>query len=183
MTCIVGIEYKGKVYMGGDSAGGDSYDTRIYQRSKVFKKDGLLIGYTWSFRMGQLIEFSDKIPAITDDRRNGSYQYLINAFIPALRDIFRDGGFLTKKDGFETGGVFLIGIRGELFRVQSDFSILRSVDGFDACGCGENYALGAMRILQNNDYNLPPESRISEALEAAEHFSSGVKYPFTILYL
>jgi hypothetical protein len=44
MTCIVGYESDGKVYIGGDSAGVRGLDVTVREDSKVFKKEGLGYG-------------------------------------------------------------------------------------------------------------------------------------------
>jgi ATP-dependent protease HslVU (ClpYQ) peptidase subunit len=149
MTCIVGIEHDGKVYMGGDSAGASGWDIKNISCKKVFVKDHLIIGYTWSWRMGQIIEFAEDIPCLTDEFKKDGYAYLVKSFVPYIRKLFKDEGFSTIKDNFETGGNFLVGINGKLYEIQQDFSVLRSTDGFAAVGCGANYALGAMGILKD----------------------------------
>ena len=79
-----------------------------------------------------------------------NYAYLVKRFVPFLRAAFKDAGWLEVENSREEGGQFLVGIRGELFEINSDFSVLKMVDGFNAVGSGEYYALGAMRILKNN---------------------------------
>ena len=62
MTCIVGLVHNGIVYIGGDSAA-ITIDGVQFLRSdpKVFIKEDFLIGFTSSYRMGQLIRFNLKI--------------------------------------------------------------------------------------------------------------------------
>lgn len=50
-------------------------------------------------------------------------------------------------------------------------------DGLDACGCGENYILGAMKALDG----IPPRERIAKSLEITACFCNGVSAPFHIL--
>lgn len=61
MTCIIGLIKNKKVYIGGDSAGVDGLNITIRKDSKVFKINKFIIGYTSSFRMGQLLRFKLKI--------------------------------------------------------------------------------------------------------------------------
>ncbi|MDD5517856.1 MAG: hypothetical protein PHV98_00710 [Candidatus Omnitrophica bacterium] len=167
--------------MGGDSAGADGWNIKNISCNKVFIKDHLIVGYTWSFRMGQIIEFSEDIPCFTNEFNNNSYAYLVKSFVPFIREKFKQEGFSTVKDNFETGGDFLIGLNGQLFEIQSDFAVLRSQDGYNSVGCGSFYALGAMAImkLMEND----PIRMIKKSLEVSEHFSNGVRSPFIILEL
>jgi hypothetical protein len=57
-------------------------------------------------------------------------------FIDKVRTVLKDGGFATKEKEMEQGGTFLVGIRGRLFSVQSDYQIAESASRFEAVGCG-----------------------------------------------
>jgi ATP-dependent protease HslVU (ClpYQ) peptidase subunit len=133
--------------------------------------------------MGQIIEFAEDIPCLTDKFKNNGYAYLVKEFIPHIRKLFKDEGFTTIKNNEEKGGNFLVGINGELFEIQSDFSVLRSTDGFSSVGSGESYALGAVKVLLNGYRISPIPTIIKEALEVSEHFSSSVRSPFYVLSL
>ena len=62
MTCIVGVVDNGKVYMGGDSAGVGGLCIETRKQPKVFRNGDFLIGYTDSFRMGQLLQYKMSPP-------------------------------------------------------------------------------------------------------------------------
>lgn len=176
MTCIVGVVDRGAVYIGGDSAGVSGYDITIRADKKVFRNGEFLIGFTSSFRMGQILEHSFTPPPLPEEPEK-LFRCMARDFADALREAFRDKGFASKSSGQESGGVFLVGVRGRLFRVDNDYHIGEAADGFDAVGCGEAYAKGS---LFSNAY-LRPDERIREALQAAAHFSAGVRAPFTVL--
>ena len=53
------------------------------------------------------------------------------------------------------------------------------IENYDACGCGEYYALGALYAMER--FKMKPHDRVTEALSAAEHLSGGVKAPFNIV--
>lgn len=55
MTCVVGLVDKGTVYIGVDSAAVQGWTRRKSRVAKVFHRGPFLIGYTTSFRMGQLL--------------------------------------------------------------------------------------------------------------------------------
>ncbi len=177
MTCIIGFSNHGTVYMGADSAGIDGYDLRIRQDKKVFKKGRMIFGFTSSFRMGQIIQQKLSIPLQGD---KSDFDYMCSDFIDALRSELKTGGFSKVEDNVEIGGTFLVGFRGEIYKIYSDFQVAQVIDSFDACGCGEQYALGAMAVLVQNN-NLSPEEKIEQALRIAERFSNGVRAPFYIL--
>lgn len=51
MTCIVGLEHNGRVYIGADSAGVSGWDLTVRADKKVFRNGSFLFGFTDSFRM------------------------------------------------------------------------------------------------------------------------------------
>src|SRR3990167_10350179 len=113
MTCIVGLEHNGKVFMGGDSGGASGWDMRLMTVPKVFRKQSLLIGSTGSIRMGQVIQYAPNLPELAEHPDN--YAYLVESFVPFIRSAFKDAGNLKIEDSVEEGGVFLVGIRGEIY--------------------------------------------------------------------
>lgn len=175
MTCIVAVKQKdGRIFMGADSAGVAGLRLSIRADQKVFKKGSMIFGFTWSFRMGQLLQYNLKIP----DHPKGmeTYMYMVTVFIDEVRRCFKDGGMATKTNDAEAGGVFLVGYRGRIFDIQSDYQVAERCDDFDACGCGADIALGSLISTEEFDAKM----RVGIALEAAERFSSGVRRPFRI---
>lgn len=181
MTCIVGLEHdNGMVSIGGDSAGvNGSLDIRIRTDEKVFINGPMIFGFTSSFRMGQLLRYSLTIPEQLGSEKD-DYKFMCTTFIDAARKCLKDGGYATVKNGVDEGGFFLVGYRGKLYRVESDFQVGRSVRPFDAVGCGEQYAMGAMLMIVDLT-PIPPKERIERALNAAASLSAGVAPPFFVL--
>jgi ATP-dependent protease HslVU (ClpYQ) peptidase subunit len=189
MTCIVGLEHDGKVWMGGDAAASDSEgnDIRRYASPKVFAvtrgTEPFLMGFTHSFRMGQILQFSLTPP--TCGRHRDPFEYMVNDFADALREVYKTKGFLSSDDeGTERGGTFLVGFRGSLYIMESDFHVAQPDIGklgcaFHAVGCGDNPALGSLYSTQRRG----PENRCYTALAAAAVFCSAVRAPFTVLSL
>lgn len=177
MTCIVGLVEDGKVYIGGDSAGVSGFDLRVRQDEKVFIKNNMVFGFTSSFRMGQILRYSFSIPDHFPNKED--YAYLCTDFIDALIKCFKDNEYATKKDGEVTGGCFLVGYKGQLYRIENDFQVAKVRQNYDSCGCGENYALGALRALE--EISKEPVTLVLHALSVAEYFSAGVRGPFTVV--
>jgi len=180
MTCIVGYIDKedGKVYIGSDSVGATTCICRTLVDSKLFKKGDMIFGCTSSFRMIQIIQYNFEIPIHPEDQDD--LTYLCSTFMDALMKCFQDKGFARKDNEEITGGTFLIGYKSNLYTVQDDFSIMKSVEHFDSCGCGESYALAAMKVLDENT-KLNVTTKIEKSLEAAEHYSAYVRGPFKII--
>lgn len=172
MTCIVGLAINGTVYMGGDSAGVGGWDLTIRKDPKVFKNGPYLIGYTSSFRMGQLLRFNLSVP--DQDTRHDDERHMMTVFVDAVRQCFKHGGYAKIDSSQEEGGHFLVGYKDVLYRVCGDFQVGIPMRQFDAVGCGDQVARGA--LFASSDRK--PRARLKLALKAAEQFSAGVRGPF-----
>lgn len=170
--------------MGGDSVSGN-FDTGYHDliaNPKVFKTGPFLIGYTTSFRMGQLLEHVLEVPIYVAEQGT-LLAYMVKTFIPAVREVLKDNGFTTVVNNVESGGSFLVAFNGQIFEVNDDFAVHQSQDGFYAVGCGAVAALGALHAvmyvpllkMDNGEYF------VECALTAASKVNMGVKDPFTIL--
>lgn len=175
MTCIVGLVDAGKVYLGSDCAGvGPGWSLSLRDDAKVFFNGDFLIGFSSSFRMGQLLRYEFVPPA-----RHGEqdiYAYMVTTFVSSVRQCLKEGGFAERDKEAEKGGQFLVGYEGRIFSIESDYQVGEEMAGFSACGCGYELALGALYATGD----LPPIERVKVALKAAERFSAGVRGPFKI---
>jgi len=180
-TCIVGIRHNGTVYIGGDSFSATDSSGFVNKTKKVFHlqgKEDLVVGYTSSFRMGQLLQYSTDLFDEDDFKIAGKIdeKYLVNTFIPKVQDLFSRGGYQTKNNEELHGGNFLLGYKGKLYNVQTDYSILEREDDYVAIGCGDDFALGSLHTTSHMDYSV--EQRIKLALLSASKFSVYVSPPF-----
>ncbi|MBW2526292.1 MAG: hypothetical protein JRI23_19075 [Deltaproteobacteria bacterium] len=174
MTCVVGLVQEGRVYIGVDSASVQGWVRRTTNLRKVFRRGPFLIGYTTSFRMGQLLEHHLEVPKQEDDESDMAH--MVTKFVESARLLLKDKGFAKIESNAETGGQFLVGFRGRLYSVQNDFQVGEMTEGLDSIGSGSDFALGAMKALED----LPPKRRIKKALEIAAHFNMGVCAPFHV---
>ena len=181
MTCSVGVVDEEGVVIGGDSLSSDGSSVIVRRDPKVFRVGEFLIGFTSSYRMGQLLRFSLKPPklAVGGDVE----RYMNTDFIDAVRDCFRDGGYLTVEDSQESGGIFLAGFRGRLFRVGSDFQVGESWSGLAAIGSGDEVATGALYAAKKIRPDMQTEQLALLALDAAEANSCNVREPFLVMRL
>lgn len=172
MTAIVGLVHGGTVHIGGDSAGTSGWSLTVRADAKVFATGPYVMGFTGSFRMGQLLRY-----ALTPPNPAGDLdRFMVTTFIDSVRDTLRTGGWLKKENEREDGDPFLVGIHGRLFRIDDDLQVGETVDGYAAVGCGHELALGALYATEKS--RMAPERRIKVALAAAERFSAGVRGPF-----
>lgn len=173
MTCVVSfIDDNNKIWMGADSASASTTgETNECLFPKVFKKKGFLIGYTTSWRMGQLLTYSVNFPTIKPGQ--DLLEYMVTKFVLKVKKVFKD-------NDYQEGGFFLVGVRKRVFLIQNDWSVLEYSVPFKSVGCGSSIAKGAMFATSGVK---DPEKRIIKALEAASYFSTGVRPPFKVMKL
>ena len=173
MTCIVGIEQDGKVFIGGDSSASTQETMNLTSIEKVFRNGRFVIGFTSSFRMGQILRYGIDFPIaeVYDEA------YMVRQFVETVRVRFRELGFSKIESNEETGGDFLVGVDGKIWHVSSDFQVNRYRDGLYAIGSGATYALGAMKALDA----IETVERLTKALEISAYYSPWVKPPFIVL--
>ena len=184
MTCIVGVEENGVVYIGGDSAGVEAWSLAICGRAdeKVFVTESgeFIMGFCGSFRIGQLLRYALTTPE--HSQRKSDMSYMVTDFIDAVRVMQKDKGSMKKENELEeSGAAFLVGYRGKLYVVETDFQVGRPIENYAAVGCGSQIALGAMFATRNSGLAAP--NRIELALTAAAEYSAGVRGPFLVLKL
>lgn len=209
MTCVVGYAMHGRAWIGADalSGGDDGWHVRIMRTPKVARiavapgkgqPEGipLVLGFTSSWRMGQILQTAagfgelETPPLVVGDpqaHRHAVWRWMVTQFVEAARGAMKRGGYAEVKDSRESGGEFLVGVRGVLFQVGSDYQATEPLLVYDAVGAGARVALGALFALtsmgakdgEGNDF--PPEDYIRVALEAAQEFNGAVRGPFTIV--
>lgn len=182
MTCIVGLKHRGHVYIGGDSAGVSGLDLTVRQDSKVFRSGPFLFGFTSSFRMGQLLRYSFTPPKHHPDVE--TMAYMVGPFVDQVRACLKAGGYARQDNQVESAGTFMVAYQDRLFCVHSDYQVGEAMDPFDAIGCGEPFAKGALWATlkgATSPKQVNPEKAVFTALECAERHSAGVRGPFYVV--
>jgi len=179
VTCIVGLKHNGRVYLGGDSCITYGWDEkRVLAVPKVVRWNDFLLGSCGDHRMSQLVEYDLKIERQLAGQND--LHYLVTVFASGMRKLLKEQGYSEIENNKESAsGQYLVGYRGELYRIGPDFSAVNHADTFDAIGVGAAYALGALATLENSD--LSPKKKIKLALRAATRFSNGVDDRYTII--
>ncbi len=180
MTCIVALRDNGGVYMGCDSAGVGGYSRVNRVDPKIYRVGKMLIGFTTSFRMGQLLGYSLTVPKHHSDEPIESF--MCTTFIGAVRDCLKGGGWAERDKEQERGGNFLVAYRGRIFEVEGDYQVGERADPYNAVGCGSDLALGSL-YASAHITGISAKDRVTLALEAAAAFSAGVHPPLRIEYL
>lgn len=188
MTCIVALIDAGKVYLGSDAAASDEKTGLIFQRTdpKVFKVGQFGIGFTDSFRMGQILQYNWTPPVYKPTAGNKNLdKFMRTRFVESVKEAFKEQGFgnfnNTAEDG-DSGGIFLIVVAGtgRIFTMDEDFHIGEADVQYMAEGSGGMVALGS---LHSTSTIKTPRKRVRMALEAAAKFIMSVRGPFTIIEL
>lgn len=171
MTCIAGlIDKDGRGHIASDSLGSNGHNKDTYKNRKIFKKGNMLIGYTSSYRMGQLLQYTLNLPTRKVDQSIEEYMYV--DFVNEVRKVLKDNGYAKVDSNRESVGEFLVITEGRIFIFQADLALLESEDNFDTCGSGEDFALAAIDILKKHT-KLTPKQILEEAIAtASRHISS-----------
>jgi ATP-dependent protease HslVU (ClpYQ) peptidase subunit len=103
-------------------------------------------------------------------------KYMCTVFVDSIRDSLKDAGFARDEKGEEIGGNFLVAYDNELFQIESDYQVGRTINSYAAIGSGYSYALGSIFTSEEDD----SETRIKIALAAAANFNTTVRAPFTV---
>ncbi len=167
MTCIIGfVDSEDGVHMASDSCASNGRDYIRIKEPKVFKLENdtekMIIGYTSSFRFGQIIKFQVVLP--DKKTKDTDLSYLVKRVVPVIRTQLKNNGYTTIVNSEEKGGYCLIGYNGHLYTMQDDFSIMESTAKFDSCGCGELKAKSILNYINNFEEGFK-DCDIKEILE------------------
>lgn len=181
MTCVVGYENNGEVYIGADSQGSSGWDKTDRADHKVFISHGILYGFTSSYRMGQILKYHST-RLFSPIREKDPFGYVVTCLVPMWRAILKEHGFTSIENNTETGGSWLLGVDENLFTIESDFQVSKSKHCYSAVGCGARYALGALAAMEDSVTDTP-RSKITKAINTSMKFSNGVGGDIKILSL
>ncbi len=170
MTCVVGVVHAARVHLGADSLISRGWTEARHSEPKVAQMGDFVMGFTGQLRAWQIVRHVFSPPPIAGDLMT----YMVRDFGNALRSALKDAGLLLTVNGIETGITLMVGVRGRLFRLGDDFSVSENPAGYDAIGCGEEFALGALHVASARS----PTARLTQALNAASLNSIGVSGPY-----
>lgn len=178
MTAIVGLVHTdGSVWLGGDSAGSNSTTVWVRSDEKVFTQGEFVIGFTGSFRARDVLRYQMTMaqPKPTDDID----RFMRTAFVEDIRGAYNRAGYMARDDGKDgVNSRLLVGVRGRLFMVDSDFAVGSFVTEFGCVGSGYAEAQGS--LYSTRDWT-DPQKRLNEALNAATYWNPGVRPPFSFV--
>lgn len=180
MTLIASLVDSDKnIHMIGDSAGIDGWHSlSIIKYPKIFIRDNkYILGYTTSFRMGQILQFM-KFPR--KDTKMPFFEWTVSKFVPKLIAQFE----LAEYDYKEKGCNFLIGSQGEIFEIGNDMQVYSQLfNNGMAVGCAYQNFLGVLAGLDYFDNQFTPENKLDIAIKITKRFSAGIAPPYNYLML
>jgi ATP-dependent protease HslVU (ClpYQ) peptidase subunit len=180
MTCIAAVAEGGLVWMGGDGRSTSGWDIYQQRQPKVFRVGDLVAGSSGSRRMHQLVQRGLAEGLERHEDGASTFDYLVACVVPVIRRCLADGGCLKTIDGVaEFEGAVLIGCRGGLYVVSSDFSVSDIDRDMMAIGAGSDYALGALYATRES--GVHPMDRLRTALAAAATFNASVGPPYAFI--
>jgi hypothetical protein len=185
VTLVVGVANADGVTMGVDSAAMSGWE-QIPQRNRklvgVVSEDRvkMLIGFTTSYRMGNLLALWTPPAVGTED----PWTWAVMHAVPSLRTLFSEGGYLKVRDSREEAGTFLIGMVGArggvLLEIDDDFQV-GECPGTGAVGAGRPQALPLLDLLTGMGFT--PSAVVRRTLSLAAKYNRGVVPPFRVASL
>ena len=172
MTTIVGVVKNGHVIIGADSQVTSNSRPNMHPKlQKITKNNGYLIAGSGDSTPCDILQhiFVPPVPTATD--RKDLYKFMITKFVPAMREVLDENGYKLDGNDKDAGFDMLFAFDGELFEIDSDFSVLLNGDGIYGIGSGSPFAIGA----------LYAGATVEQALEIAANNDIYTSEPFQIV--
>jgi hypothetical protein len=127
MTTIAGAQHKAGCVIAADSQ--TTWGERPFNSfgvDKVIEKNGYLFAVAGDGRAADILNHAWKPPKIT--ATGDLYGFMVAKVVPSIRKALADGGWKDSSESKDDSGIdALIAIRGQLFSIASDFTVLRGV--------------------------------------------------------
>ena len=195
MTCIIAHTNGTSSFIAGDKLGSNGFTKAVQTEPKVFEKefiklneDGLTrtkevmaLGYTTSFRMGQLLNYNLTLPEQVAGETFS--QYLVLKVIPIVRQMFKDEWGARDASQDVGGGQFIILHNHTIYEVQEDFSVLQPKTQITAVGSGTYHAIASMSayIEVQEETNVQLHERVESIFKIVSDNVTSVSPEFDIL--
>lgn len=176
MTCVVGISDPGRgALLAFDSCGGAGgrATPRLDTKGSLIRP-WLAVGYTTSYRFGQILTHHLDIQ---EEPPGDPYEWAVRTLVPEIQAKLSEHQWLKKDGERAEAGDAIFAVRDRILCVQSDLQVSESARGYDACGSGQDEALGALFARRFGR----AEERARVALEAAAEMTVYVRPPWHFL--
>lgn len=201
MSCIVGLEHGGRVYMAADGQSTDAWHTTLECcGGKLARVGPFLIATAGASRMRQLVQHSPELhqlslppeawPCANPHAFAIVEGFMVRTVVPLVREVLRAGGQLERKDDVERlDGALMFGVGSYLFTMHATFEVLRvrwdtpaGPTFYSALGTGDDVARGVLWTLFRCGAEARPEPvyAVRSAVEAAAAMKSTVGFPIAV---
>lgn len=173
MTVIAGVAHQGRVYLAADSCWSSTYMVATQSRPKVRRvREDVVIGTTG------VVRFSDVVLTKLDMSGCPAAEDIDYWIADTARRLCADNGVSLNRDGqnYDVGEI-VVGHRGQLSRIDSNFGVLRTRAAYIAAGSGAETANGAMWTATRAP-NWSPREVLRAAVRAAAAHCPSVRGPF-----
>ena len=148
MTTLAAIEGSTWAVFASDSqSSDDSGFVAMMPGGKAFDNQGIIIAGAGQVRGINLLEHAFVSPTVNMKFPD---KYITNTFIPAMRKCFQDAGYEYRREdtSVENDNIWLVGVKGKIYRIDEDYSWERNDNGLYVAGSGERFALGALEAMK-----------------------------------
>lgn len=163
MSCISGLVYKKKVYIGADSLATSDDDIRKMSTRKIFRKEDYIFG---------VVGMTFPIQIMNSKKLKTSKNVYTTAEI--IKELLMEEGCIISDEGMKQLGCnVMIGYKGKIYQLNTDFFLCEFEEPYNSIGSGGAYALGSLYSnIKSNDKN--PVDIIKESIECASYFRGDV---------
>lgn len=173
MTTIVAVKAGGRVAIAADTLVSWSGDTSDTIGTKLVSVGDGFVGFAGTQVLQNLFEayLAARLETVPIDRRTVFFLFLdFWKWSKSEAHLTNDNPSGNGGCTAEVDGSFLVVAPGGIFSVGSDLSVVEH-RYYWATGAGENYALGALRVLWKHDGDA--DDLAHEGVEVASHFNLG----------
>jgi len=150
VTTIIGVQYEDRCILLADNQVTDE-SGRIYrhpQMSKISERGDFIIAGSGEVSPCDIAQHIWNPPKLTAKDSKDVYHFMIAKAMPSFRKCLTENGYDFNEDHDKSKeGLrfqFLMAVGGELFDIDQDLAVMRSMDNVYAVGSGAIYALGAL---------------------------------------
>lgn len=151
MTTIAAIEGDGWAVIGADSQSSDTDGFAIdIPTGKIFKNNEIIVAGAGAVRGINLLEHVWVAPQVKIDNTD---KYVTSILIPSIRKCFDAADYEFKPDSSAVlnDNIFIVCVRGCIYRIDEDYAWERTSNGLYVAGSGERFALGALEAVKANE--------------------------------
>ncbi len=172
MTTIVAIEYEDHCIVAADSitVGGNGRRYIHSDMAKISERGAFLIAGAGDAQPCDALQHTWTPPRVTVKDKEDLFKFMVAKVVPSMRECIRASGYDPDKDDKEAGFDFIIAVGGELFEVDTQFSVTKSKDNIYGVGSGSPFAMGAIAY----------GATVEEAVQIAADMSVNTEGPILV---